>query len=457
MSSSYDIAREQGYSDEEIKDYLSKKDPSFSSKFDEALKAGYEPEEIFKFKEQKKPKENTLGRHVARSEARAVETVLGAPRAFGEFLEGLIPEKLIKKGAEKVGLKEPVEKGFEFAKKYAPYKLLPKSEDVREFGKFLFGKKLEPRNEWEAKADEIVSDFAALALPIPGNKLRVIKPALLAMGGNIASDVVGRMGGSEKEKTYAKLGTFVMGSLINPKSAETLKNSLYEQARNARPSNAMVDAFHLKRNINQYRTELQKGGTAPYKTNALKKLDEIEEAAKSGDIGVDQLEQFKISINSMRAGLYEEFKGNAPGRKLAKASLDKVSKIVDEGLDVYGISNPQWESFYRPANEVHGAIQQSHRARNFIGRVAKKYGHHLILPALGLGHVAGVGPAIGTAVATGALTTGAVTGGEIIAKISKSPTLRKHYTNLINAALKEDVVAVEANLKKLEKELQEQD
>src|SRR5208282_339320 len=63
-----------------------------------------------------------IGRQIGRTGARITETVLGAPRALGEFAGSLIPEKLLLKGAEKLGIKEPVEKGFEFAKKYAPYK-----------------------------------------------------------------------------------------------------------------------------------------------------------------------------------------------------------------------------------------------------------------------------------------------------------------------------------------------
>jgi len=38
----------------------------------------------------------------------------------------------------------------------------------------------------------------------------------------------------------------------------------------------------------------------------------------------------------------------------------------------------------------------------------------------------------------------------------KSPTLRKHYFNIVNNALKEDAVAVRENIKKLQEELENQ-
>lgn len=453
MSSAYQEALDAGYSEEEIQSFLSKKDP----KFQEALDAGYSTQEISDYLSKKsKPKESlgaNIGRQAGRTGARVAETVLGAPRAVGEFVESLVPEKIITKGAEKIGLGEPVKKGFELSKKYAPFKLFPKSEDIREnVTKHLFGEKLEPKNEWEKKADEFFSDFAALALPLPGSQFKLLKPGLLAVGGNIASDVVGRMGGSEKEKTWAKLGTILAGSLINPKAAQNLKKDLFAKAREARPVDAKVDAFKLQQNIKNYRTQLQKGGSAPYKNAALKKLDELEEAAKSGDIRVDELENFKITTNSLRSGLYEEFKGNAPGRKLAKDALDKVSNIIDQGLDVYGFSNPEWQSFYRPANEVHGAIAQSYRVRNAISRHAKKLGFPALVAELGLVHAVGAPAAISAAGgAAAALGTG-----ELMARVMKSPTLRKHYLNLVNGALKDDVVVMRENLRKLDEELKKQ-
>lgn len=457
MSSSYEIARGNGYSDEEIKDFLSQKDPNFSSKFEQALESGYSPQEIFQF-HSKLPKESLLGnigRQAGRTTARVAETVLGAPRALGEFGESLIPEKLIKKGAEKIGLKEPVEKGLEFAKRHAPYKLFPESSDVREFNKFLFGKKIEPKNESERLADDLVSDFAALALPFPGSKLKFVKPALLSIGGNVASEIIGKMGGTEKEKTYGKLGTIFLGSMINPKSAEKLKNDLYSQAREKVPVGATVSSTKLENSVNQLEQSLKKGGIAGSDKEALQKISDIRSEMQGAQIPVDSLERLKVKINEAKAGIYKQLEGNKPGIKSAKRNLDMVGKTVDDALKLYGKQNPEWEALYRPANEVHGAIAQSKRVRRVIEKIGKKYGHHAVLPLLGIGHFAGAAKTAESLLTAGALGAAGLAAGEISARIMKSPTLRKHYVNLINAAVKEDVVAIEENLKKLEKELKE--
>lgn len=455
MASPFEIAKQHGYSDEEIDDYLGKKDPRYRK----ARDAGYSREEINEFlSKQKQPKEAleaNIGRQVGRTGARIAETVLGAPRALGEFGEMLVPEKLITKGAEKIGLKEPVEKGFELAKKYAPYKLFPKSEDIRKnVTKYLFGEKLEPKNKWESKADEVISDFAALAIPLPGTQLKLLKPALLAAGGNIASEVVGNIGGSEKQKTYAKLGTILAGSMINPKSAEKLKDSLYAQAREAKPADASVTAKNLLKKTNDFEKQLLKGDpSASSKKKSLSLIKEIKDKVKNNEINVDELEEFKRNINEARSGLYEEFKVDKVGRKSAKRNLDHVSKLVDDTLNEYGKTNPEWEAFYRPANEVHGAIAQSKRVRHWLAGNIKKIGFAPLLAEMGLYHLGGF-PA--TAAATGAGAAGFV-GAEIASRFMKSPTLRKHYMNVVNSALKEDAIAVHENLKRLDEALKKEE
>lgn len=454
MASPYEIAKQHGYSDEEIDAYFGEKDPRYRR----ARDAGYSREEITEFlSKQKQPKESlgaNIGRQAGRAGARTAETILGAPRAFGEFLEGLVPEERVKNLAGKVGLRKPVEKGFELSKKIAPYKLFPKSEDIREnITKHLFGERLEPKNKAEARSDEIISDFAALAIPLPGKQLKVLKPALLALGGNAASDIVEKMGGSKKEQAWAKIGTILAGSMINPKAAEKLKTDLFAQARKARPADAKVASKKLVKSVDKFEKELMKGDPdVGSKKKALDLIKKIKAKSASGDISIEDLEEFKRNINETRSSLYEEFKTDKVGMKAAKRNLDTVSHFVDNSLKEYGKTNPEWESFYRPANEAHGAIAQSKRVRYAIARHAKALGFPALLAELGLFHVAGAPAAVGS-VAAGAAALGT---GELLARVMKSPTLRKHYMNLMNAAMKEDVVVMRENLKRLDQELKKE-
>jgi len=404
----------------------------------------------YRFVEEQAPEESlgsNIGRQIGRGTARVAETALGAPRAFGDFLEGLVPEKAIKAGAEKVGLGQGVENLLENTKRFSPYKLFPKSEDIREnITKNLFGKKLEPQNEWERKADDLVSDFTALALPFPGMKLKFLKPALLALGGTAVSEGIGQLGGSEKEKQYGKIGAIVLGSMINPKGAENLAKGLYADARAARPADAKIAANKLSNSVDAFEKQLIKGDpNTPSKSKSFSLIKNIKSKIKNGEIDVEELEQFKRDINEARSSLYDDFKSDKVGRKSAKRNLDTVSKYIDNTLTEYGKTNPEWEAAYRPANEVYGAIAQSKKTRNWMFRNAKIIGFPTLAAELGLYASGGIGAALGGA----ALGAGALGSGELIARIMKSPTLRKYYTNAVTGALKEDAVLVHENLKKL--------
>jgi len=455
MSTPYDIAKQSGYTDEEINDYFSQKDPNFSDKYQQAIEQGYEPQEIYQFLKKPEEKENTLeniNRQITRTGARAAETILGAPRAASEFLESIIPEKALIKGAEKIGLGKGAKNLIDLQKKYSPYKLLPSSEQIREnVTKYLWGEKLEPKNKWEEKADQLTSDFAALALPLPGHQLKLLKPALTALGGNIASDVVGRMGGSEKQKTFTKLGTFLAGSLFNPKGANKLRDDLYNKARKALPEDATVSSHSLGSTLDTLEKQLKKGGIAASDRPALEKISDLKQGMQGAQIPVDFLQSAKKKINESLAGIYKTLEGNKPGIKSAKRNLEQVGKAVDDSLTLYGKQNPEWEAFYRPANEVHGAIAQSQRVRNWLKKKKASLGSTGALALFGIEQAVGL-PGSLQILGAGA---GALPAAELTARIFKSPTLRKYYKNIVKASLEENVVVARENLKKLQEEFEE--
>lgn len=457
MSSPYELAKESDYNDEEIQEYFSKKDPNFSTKYKQAIEQGYEPREVYEFLSKSKSngtgKENiidNIDRQISRSGARIAETALGAPRAVGDFLQSLVPEQALIKGAEKLGIGEFAKKSLETQKKYSAHKLLPSSDQIRNnVTKYLFGEKLEPKNIWEKRADDVISDFTALALPLPGSQLKVLRPALTSLGANIASETIGQMGGSEKQKTFAKLGSFLVGSLANPKGAEKLANNLYKQAESVLPKDATVSSTNLGRSLDELEASFRKGGLAGSDKVALEKIADLRNEMQGAQIPVDSLVSAKRKINEARAGLFKALEGNKPGIKTAKFKLDKVSKAVDSSLEEYGKHNPEWQAFYKPANEVFGAIAQSKKARNWLINHKKNFG------TFGALSLFGIEQAIGLPTSAAAVGIGGTAGltAEFMTRLAKSPTLRKYYTNVINAALKQDVIAAQENLKKLDEEM----
>jgi hypothetical protein len=451
MSSSYQKALDAGYSEQEINTYLTKKDP----RYQKAIEAGYKPNEIEEFLKkapsEKKGIELAPGqRQIGQYGARAIETGLGAPRQMGEFLESLVPEKLIKKGAEKVGLKKPVEKAIEFTKEHAPYKLLPKKEDIREFGKTLFGKTFEPESEMEKVGGDVVEDFTSLAMPVFGGNFKIFKPFLASLGGNLAKETATHFGKSEETGNKIKLGTMLLISLADPKGAEKLKNEMYSKARNARPERVKVDTPNLTKSINNIERLLHQGGSEPWKIKITTKINELRKQMSGNNIEVGELEKFKTSLNNILSELYAEKNVSSTGIKSAQRYANMLGESVDEALKEYGKINPEWEKFYRPANESHGAIVQSQKWGNYIARHAKKFATPGLASLFGITHFAGAGAAALTA----GVGYGGFKAGELMVRIAKSPHLRKLYFDTLKDAMQRNIKGMNENLSKLDISLQ---
>lgn len=390
-------------------------------------------------------------RYSLRLPARAAESALAVPRELGDFAQNLVPEKALLAGAEKVGLREGAEQALDFTKKYAPHKLFPTTEQTKEFTKSLFGEYLEPKNQFERIQDEVVSDAAALAVPL-GGPVKALRPVFTALGAQLAKQGVKWFGGSEDKQNLAKTGVVGLSAFIRPKESKQLSDALYASARRARNTNDTVSSVPLEAALNKLETHIRTGGVADSGKRALEKIADVRKEMQGAQIPINGLEQSKIKINEALAGVYKDLEGNKPGIKMARRNLESVAKTVDDALRLYGKQNPAWESFYRPANEIHGAIASSQKARRWMIKHYKS----LSLPSAAalFGLKAALGPAGTAAAAAGGGT--ALMLGEGLTKVYKSPTLRKYFAGVVSAALAEDLSKFTAMNKKLNAALEKQ-
>ena len=153
LQEKYQKARQAGYSDEEIMDYLSKKDPTFNEKIKKAQHFGYSPQEVLSYFN--KPKENTpsdYAKDVVKQGAQGFG--IGSLGTYGDILDLLgvqskeiLPGEKAKYGREFEVL-EKMDQGqvpshgelLELSSDddIAPrYSRLPSSQDVEELGKGL--------------------------------------------------------------------------------------------------------------------------------------------------------------------------------------------------------------------------------------------------------------------------------------------------------------------------------
>ena len=307
-----------------------------------------------------------------------------------------------------------------------------------------------PQSHTVEVSDAIFSDYASLAIPVKG-KIPFLRSLGLALGSNLTAEGARLFGAEEKGQVATKMGTLFLLSTINPKGVTNYKDALFSEAKSLVPAGAEVQAKELPSQLKSLKAQLKKGGTAVSKEKSLKKIDEIQKALTRNDtIPVEELTEFKKSINEARAGLYEEFGKNKTGREIAKRNLDRVSKIVDNALAEYGKINPEWESVYRSANEAHGAIEQSKKTRRFLSQLIKenphiKYGSIAAEVALGL-----------KAIPTLAGGYGIIKMGEVLTRIKKSPVLRRYYEGVVKSAIKEDSADAIKNLNKLDAALKKE-
>lgn len=390
-----------------------------------------------------------LVRQQARLPARVAETLISAPRELADVAQSLVPEKAIVGAFDKIGLGQGAQNLIDTTKKYSPAQLFPTSEQTKEFTKNLFGEHLQPKNQFEKIQDEVVSDAAALALPLPGKAIKIARPLVTSLGAQLAKQGVNWFGGTESQQDLAKAGVVFLSSFVRPGETQELGNKLYKSARESRPELASVHTPKTLPGLHAVERQLKKGGTETWKTKLFTKIDEFKDKITGDTIRVDELEAFKPSMNRIINELYAEKNVDKQGIKSAQRYANKLAKVIDGALTDYGKTNPQWESFYRPANEVYGAVAQSKKALNWMVRNYKNLSFPSSAALFGIEKA--MGP-LGTAATAAAGATGFITG-QTITQIAKSPTLRKYYTEVISSSLAQDLPKFLAANKKLESAL----
>jgi len=412
-------------------------------------------------------------RHISRTGARIGETIAGLPGDILSLLqlpveyglskiapEGeIIPERVMEE-AERQGKVEEARKLLsemglddEFT---APQP--PTSTEMKEVTQYIAGDYLEPQTKTEEFTDEVTKDLTSLIvgrkIPIKGGVIAktfkaIAKPFLVSLGSNLVKEGVEVAGGGEKAQTYSKLGAMFLLDLTGRTSAKKLKDMFYKKADKAIPENASANARGLSKNLADLEGKLSKGGTTPSKAPVLTKINELQKKINNNRIELAELIEYKRNINEISSSLYDLPKD-------VKASLKKnfnsLRGDIKSAINEYGIENKPFIESWTKAEELHAAIGQSKQVRHFIEKSIKKYPHLAAVAAGGFG-ITAPGAALGTAAAG----YGLVTGGEQIARIMKSPTLRKYYLKAMKSALAEDSTALIKNLSALDEAMKKEE
>jgi len=403
--------------------------------------------------QEEQPKEESWmewsGRQASRTASRVAETAAGLPGDIVKITKG-IGEKLPK-------VPEALQREPNFIQKAGKKALekLPGSSDLGEFTKKLSKGYLEPKNDYEKASDEFVQDLTSISIPAGG--MSWLKRIGVAASGNAAKQGLKMVGEGEKTQNYGKLGVMLLTSVLNPGSARRYVTGLYQEAKALVPEGATVTAHELTPALAKMKDKLNQGGSAPSKSKAMQKIEEIESKVKDGKVPVEELTEFKKTINEARASLWADIPGNKPAQAMAKKNLDEVSKVVDDSLKEYGKSNKPWEQVYRAANNGYGAVQQGQKASNFIMKHLPYAAKTGVLGAVIEGGLQGSLSLMPQAAAIAGTGYGILKTSQVVTRIKNSPPLRQHYMMLLDSAIKENAPAMIRHAEALEKGLKEKD
>ena len=327
---------------------------------------------------------------------------------------------------------------------------LPTTEDISDFTSNLTRGFTDPKNALEEFGDDVIDLGVTLAV---GNKdptkfRKLVNPltkALTAKGVRVGLE---QLGADEKIQLGGELSTLFLMSLMDQKFANKYISEKYDAARAKLPEGAVVSTTTLETQLDALDRELSKGISTASKDEVRNALNELKAKASGGAMEAEEIIQSYHDINERMTSrkLFDDLSKQERG--LLKRRYDSLRKVVNDSVAEIGEANPEFFKEWKEANQAFGTIKESKKVSNFISKATNK------LPKtvqFGLAHTL-FNPKAAAALGAGGA---AVTTGELIFRIAKSPTLRKHYLNTLTAATNENLPAFIRNLEKLDKDLQD--
>lgn len=406
-------------------------------------------DESFAFEKYKPTtKVQEIGRHAARTGARITETVLGFPGDLVKFTKYL-GEKLPQPPA--FLKKEP-----NFVQKAGKSILerLPSSQEIKDFTSYLTSGFTDPQSTREELGDDIVS--LGTSLLIPSKDPIKFTSLLTALGKSItakfASAGTKYLGGSEGTQKAVEFGTLFLMGLINPNTASKFVADQYSQSRSKIPPQTMLSTTNLEKSLSALEQDLAKGISTSTKNEVKSAVSELKAKASGGAMPAEEVVEAYHNINERLTSkkLFDEL--NTAERKTLKHRYDLFKDAVNKEISNYGTYNPEFYNQWKKANAAYSTIAGSKAVSNFLQSKLGNIPKHLtgtVALELFLGHPQIAAATVGAA--------GAVKVGELLYRIGKNPTLRKHYLNVIKEAGNENLPAVIKNLNSLHEESKDLD
>lgn len=396
-----------------------------------------------------------LGRNVAQLGARATETLVGLPGNLKKQFQ-----KELGQLYNFFSLGSVVDENNPEAEEGSLQELLfnpPGSSELREhvtplISKKLFGEEdyLEPQSKGEEFAGELTQDITSFFIPGNGMKLAVRLGAPIL--GNLVKEGAKYLGLDKDKSEKIKLGVMLATTLAGQSNPSKFASNRISNAKQMIPQNATANVTNLGSKLAPLKARLGRGLQVPSKSRTLDGIKQLENQIQSGRMSLHSLMDARDNINEWisEAGGWDV---PANTRDASIINLNELKRSVIDTIDENLNSRfPQAANLYRTGYEAAAVTHRSNAISRFIeknfGRKTASVGAKLLFPA-----VAGGAAILPKTAAVGAGLFPLYKGGQVLYRISKSPTLAAYYQDVISHSIAGNAPAMIKSMEKLDHEL----
>ncbi len=314
---------------------------------------------------------------------------------------------------------------------------------------------LQPQTENERLQQDIGTNL--LASGIFRMSAPLVQKIVTPIAGSLSKELSENLGGDDKTSGYIQFGTELLSDLLQMSDGKSVSGKLYKEADKLAQGKKVyvggTDPFAATRK------EVNRGAMTASKERANKIIKSYDKKSKGGAIDVEELTQFNKDINEFLDEI-----GSFDVGPVEKANTERLLKDAKKDLSTliqgYGKSDPEFLEKWQAANRSHAAYQQSNVISKFyqknVGGKAKSLLAKSLFGVGGVGATAGLAYTSPAALATGVglslASTPLYMGGKLLYRVVQSPELRKHYTEALQAAMKNNTPQFIKSFEKLDKE-----
>ena len=371
-------------------------------------------------------------RHLARTDARIAESLLGAPGDIASGILGLgnLATKAIT-GQEYLPNELPILPTSESTKKNITSALEVISPEA--------AKIVEPQTQTEENIDEYIQDLTSFLHPI-GGKGNLVRKAVIPTIGHVAKYGAQQLGLSKPWQQGIKVGTMLASSLYGKPSLEKQASQLYNTAEETLPQGIKLSAKPIEQSIDKLRKVLSHGDMTPSKEFIGQRINSLRNV-------IDQEKQIPLEDALQFIKDFNEFYAEGKVPKVARSYMHELMSGIDKVIDSGKSQAPKSIKSFQDAREIWRTINTSSDVNDFVQNISDKIFKKVTSPLTG--YFFGIPQA-----AAGAAGSKALGGFSKLAdRAFRSNKVLKAYANTAASAAKENAAATSRSLLELDKTL----